>query len=198
MPVLDDSCGQPLADQPQDPLIRDPVPEELLQPAPVELPEEVADIRVQNPVHLLPVDPGHQGIQRLVGPAARPEPVGEPQEVRLVDSVQHLDDGPLDDLVLQRGDAERPLPPVRLRDVHPARRARPVGTAVDTAEQVFEILPEILPVSVPRHPVNPWCSLRVDRHIGRPQASQVDVMQQCGEPRFLIPYSHLPHTVQPT
>jgi hypothetical protein len=45
----------------------------------------------------------------------RPEPVGEAPEVHLVDGAQHLDDGPLDDLVLQRGNAERPLPPVRLR-----------------------------------------------------------------------------------
>ena len=42
--------------------------------------------------------------------APRPEPVGEAQEVRLVDGVEHLDDGPLDDLVLQRGDGEFILP----------------------------------------------------------------------------------------
>src|SRR6266536_455388 len=47
-------------------------------------------------------------IQRLVRVAPRPEPVGKAQEVRLIDGVEHLDDGPLDDLVLQRGDAERP------------------------------------------------------------------------------------------
>jgi hypothetical protein len=44
-----------------------------------------------------------------------PEPIGETQEVLLVDRVQHLNDGPLDELVLQRGDAQRPQPPVRLR-----------------------------------------------------------------------------------
>jgi hypothetical protein len=42
-----------------------------------------------------------------VGLAPRPEPVGEPDEVLLVDGVEHLDDSPLDDLVLQRCDAER-------------------------------------------------------------------------------------------
>jgi site-specific DNA recombinase len=61
-PVLDDSCGQPLADQPQDPLIRDPVPEELLKPGPIKLAEEVADVRVQHPVHSPGHDPGRQGI----------------------------------------------------------------------------------------------------------------------------------------
>ena len=35
LPVFDDPCGHPLADQPQDPFIRDPVPEKLLKPASV-------------------------------------------------------------------------------------------------------------------------------------------------------------------
>src|ERR1035437_6537435 len=124
-PVLDDPCGQPLADQPQDPLIRDPVPEKLLQPASIELPEEVADIRVQHPVHSPPHDPGYQGIQCLVRAAPWPEPVGETPEVLLIDGIQHIHHGPLDDLVLQRGDAERPQPPVRLGDVRPACSATP-------------------------------------------------------------------------
>ena len=82
-PVLDDSRGQPLADQPQDPLVRDPVPEELLQPALIKLVEEVADVRVEHPVHLLLVDPGRQRVQRIMRAAPWPEPVGEAQEVRL-------------------------------------------------------------------------------------------------------------------
>ena len=43
-PVLDDPCGQPLADQPQDPFVRDPVPEELLQPVPIKLAERIPDL----------------------------------------------------------------------------------------------------------------------------------------------------------
>jgi hypothetical protein len=43
-------------------------------------------------------------------PAPWPEPVGETPEVRLVDGVEHPDDGPLDDLVFQRGDGEFILP----------------------------------------------------------------------------------------
>jgi hypothetical protein len=38
--------------------------------------------------------------------APRPEPVRESPEVHLVDGIQHPDDGPLDDLVLQRGDGD--------------------------------------------------------------------------------------------
>jgi hypothetical protein len=49
-----------------------------------------------------------------------PKSVGEAEEVHLVDGVQHLDHDSLDKLVLQRGDTERPLPPVGLGDVHPS------------------------------------------------------------------------------
>jgi hypothetical protein len=52
-----------------------------------------------------------------VGLAPRPEPVRKAPEVRLIDGVKHLNDGPLDDLVLQRGDGRGIMPrrPVILR-----------------------------------------------------------------------------------
>jgi hypothetical protein len=82
--------------------------------------KKLANVRVEHPVHLLPLDPDRERIQRVMRAACRPEPVGKAQEIHLVDGVEHLDDGPLGDLVFQRGNAERPLPPVRLRDVRPA------------------------------------------------------------------------------
>jgi hypothetical protein len=51
--------------------------------------------------------------------ASGPESVREPEEVFLVDRVEHRSHRPLDDLVLQRGDRERTLPAVRLWDVDP-------------------------------------------------------------------------------
>jgi site-specific DNA recombinase len=119
-PLLDDPCAQPLADETQDPSVCDPVLEELQQPRVIDRGEEVAEVRIEHPVHLLPQDPGGERIQRVVRAAPWPESVGEAQEVRLVDGVQNLDDRPLQDLVLQRGDAKRPLPPVRLRYVRPS------------------------------------------------------------------------------
>src|SRR5208337_4405621 len=136
--------------------------------------EEVADISVEYPVHFPLGDPDRERIQRIMRATPGPEPIGEAEKVLLVYRVQYLHHRTLEDLVLQGGDTERALPPVRLRYVHPARRARPVGTAVDTAEQVFEVGPQILPVGVPRHLIGTRCSLRVDRHVGRPQAIQVD------------------------
>ena len=66
-----------------------------------------SDIGIQDPVDPPPVDPDHECVQRLVLAAPRPEAIGEAEEVRLVDGVQHLHHRALDDLVLQRGDAER-------------------------------------------------------------------------------------------
>ena len=60
-----------------------------------------------------------RALERVVRPAARTEPVGEPEEVFLIDRVQQRSRRPLDDLVFQGGDRERALPTVRLGNVHP-------------------------------------------------------------------------------
>jgi hypothetical protein len=197
-PVLDDPRAQPLADEAQDPLVRDPVLKEPPQPAMIKAGEVVADVRVEHPVHLPPQDPGGERIQRVMRAAPWPEPVGEAQEVRLVNGAQHLDDGPLEDLVLQRGNAERPQPPVRLRDVRPPRRPRPVAPAMDPTVEVDEVFLKVLPVGPPRHPVHPRPSPRAQRPVGRPQAIQVDVVQERREPHILVLLHRSAHTVQRT
>ena len=165
LPLFDDPGPEPLADQSQDSLVRDPVLEELLQPALVEPSEEVADVSVEHPVHLLARDPDRERVQRIMRRAPRPEPVGETKEVALIDRVQHLDQRPLEDLVLQRGDPERPLPPVRLGDEHPARRLRPVRAPLDPGVQIPKVRFEIPPVVRPRHPVDARRRPRADRPV---------------------------------
>ena len=71
--------------------------------------EEALDVRVEHPVHPSPVYPGVQRIERIVLATPRPEPVGEAQEVFLVDRLQDKHDRLLDDLVLQAEDAKRSL-----------------------------------------------------------------------------------------
>src|SRR5664279_414630 len=171
--------------------------EKLLQPRMIKPGEEVADISVEHPVHLPFGYPNRERVQRIMRTALGPKPVRKTEKVLLVYRTQHLHHRALENLVLQHRDPERTLPPVRLRYVHAARGARPVGTAMHAAEQVFEIDLEILPVDVPRHLINTRCGLRVDPRISRRQASQVDVMQQCGEPCLLIPSRCLAHTIQP-
>jgi len=158
--------------------------------------EVVLEIQVEHPVHLLSHDPGDERIQRVMRAAPGPKPVGEPEKVRLVDGVQHLDQRPLQDLVLQRGDTERPLPPVRFRDVHPPRRSRPVCAPVNPGVQIPKVFLEILPVVLPRDPIHPRRGLRPKREVRPPEAIDVNVVQERGEPRFLVRCCHSAHTTK--
>ena len=88
------------------------------------------------------------------GCSSGPESVRKAEKVLLVDGVEHLDDGPLDNLVLQRGNSERPLPPVRLRDVHSPRGPRPVRSSAQSVVQVPKILFGIDAVLLPCHPID--------------------------------------------
>ena len=154
-PVFHHPGLQPFADQTDDATVADPLRDETDQPVMAHRVEEPGDVGVHNPVHRPAGDPDIERIERVMRPAPRSEAIAEPQEVPFPDRVQHLDHGTLDDLVLQRGDAERPLPPVRLGDIHPPRRQRPVGTAVDTVLQIREPRLEILAVLPPAYPVHP-------------------------------------------
>src|SRR5467141_4080908 len=70
-----------------------------------------ADVGVQNEVHFPAADSHRERVERIMRSASGPESIREPEEVFLVDRVQHRNRRPLDDLVLQRGNCERTLPP---------------------------------------------------------------------------------------
>src|SRR5215470_4647146 len=154
-PVLDNPRSQPLTDQPQDPFVRDPVLQKLPQPGMIKLAEEVADVRIEHPVHRSAADPGRERVQRIMRTAPWPKPIREPPEIHLVDGVKHLDQRPLDDLVLQHGDAERPPPPVLLRNVRPPTRFRPVTSRLHPLVQIPQIRLQVLPRTRSRSPHRP-------------------------------------------
>src|SRR5216683_767047 len=105
----------------------------------------------------------------------------EAEEDLLVDGVQQFDRRPLDDLILQRRDAERPLPPVRLGNVATARWSRPVAATVDAGVQVLK--PCFQPVAVvqPRHPVHPRCRFPLELEVAPAQQVDIDVVEECSE-----------------
>ena len=84
--------------------------------------EERSDVGVQYLVHLLAGDSDRQRVQRIVLAASGSEPIREPEKLFLVDRIQHRDRRPLDDLVFERGDRQRPLSPIRLRNISSPRR----------------------------------------------------------------------------
>ena len=78
--------------------------------------EEATYVRIEHPVHPLPLDARCQRIQRLMRAATGPEPVGKALEVDLIDLVEDRHHGLLNDFVLQRRDAQPTLSPVSLRN----------------------------------------------------------------------------------
>ena len=117
-------------------------------------PEERPDVGIQHPAHLSPVKPHRQGIQRIVLAAFGAEPIGEPDKVRLVDSVQDSHHRSLDNLVLQRGDPERAQAPIRFGDVLTPRRQCPVCAPLNPSVQVCQSIRQACLVLGPCHAID--------------------------------------------
>ena len=100
--------GEPFLDEPPDASVTYTALDKLHQPFVVEGVKEPTNVRIEHPVHLLRQQPDRQRVQRPVRTPLRPEAVRAPEKVCFVDRVQDLDDGTLDDLVLQRRNIERP------------------------------------------------------------------------------------------
>ena len=97
------------------------------------------------------------------------------------------DRGTLDELVLQRGHAQRPLPAVGLGDVHPANRLGPVRPALQPFREVLEVRLQVLPVLLPRLPVHARCGVPLEAEVRLPERVRVvDVVQERGEPQLPI------------
>src|ERR1700686_4250829 len=102
--------------------------------------KKAPDIRVQHPVHLLPINPGVESVQRIVLAAPWSESIREAKKILLVDGLQNVHDRLLDDFVLQTQNAEWPLGAVRLRDVCPFGRPGSIAAPMHSLVQVFQFL----------------------------------------------------------
>jgi site-specific DNA recombinase len=106
---------QPFPDQAKYPPIGHPMLDELYGPFVTQVIEEAHYVRIEYPVHLLPLDAHRQSVKRLMRAADRTEPIGEALEVDLIYLIEDRHYGLLDDLVLHSRDAQRTLPSVSLR-----------------------------------------------------------------------------------
>src|SRR5215510_7705581 len=114
--------------------------------------------------------------------------VAEPEEVFLVDRVQHRGHRPLDNLVFQRCDRERALPAIRLGDVDPPARQCPIGSPLDPSMQVLEIALKVCLVVVQRKPIYARRTIRLEFEERFFEHIDVDVVEERGEP-LLLPFS---------
>ena len=99
--------------------------DELHGPLVIHVVEEATNVRIEHPVHSLPLDAHCQRVQRLMRAATGPEPVRKAFEVDLVDLVENRHHSLLNDFVLQCCDAQRTLPPVGLRYIDSLLRVVP-------------------------------------------------------------------------
>src|SRR5262245_24864074 len=166
------------------------------QPILVHRVEERSDVGVQYEAHLLAVDPDAERIHRIMRAAPRPEAIREPEEVLLVDRVQHRSRRPLDDLVFKGGNRQRPLTPVRFGYVHPPGGMRPVRSTMHAGVQVLEIALEVCLVIPPRQPVHAGRGVLLEFVERLVQMLDADVVEERGEPLLLPLPCGLPYALQ--
>src|ERR1700678_869903 len=109
---------QPFLDQPKHPVVSNSMRHKLHGPFVAHVVEEAPNIRIEYPVHTLPVDAHMQSVERLMWTAGGTKPIRKAPKVHLVNLVEDADHRLLDDLVFQRRDAQRTLPTVGFRYVH--------------------------------------------------------------------------------
>src|SRR5438552_7404395 len=193
------ACVQPFTDEPHDALVSYAVLDELNQPFMVQTIEERADVSIQHPVHLSRQQPGVQSIQPIVRAFAGPVTIREAEKVSLVDAIHHRDRRALGDLILQRSDTERPLPPVVFDDESSKHCLRSISPAPQPRGEVCEIALQILPVLSPRFPIYPRTGITFQPVIGFAQSAQVvDVVHEAGELHLPIFHGCLPYPPQRT
>src|ERR1700677_2346734 len=115
--------------------------------------KETTNIRIEYPVHSLPLDAHIQRVQRLMWAASRSKPIRKAPKVHLVYLVEDRDHRLLDNLVFQRSDAQRPLAAIGLRYVHSSRGLRPICTTVHSAMEFGKSSLQVLLILLPTHSV---------------------------------------------
>ena len=195
-PVFQDTRLEPFSDQTDGARVTDPVLQETDQPFLADRIEEGPDVRIENVVHLLAADSDDQSVQRVVRAAPWSEPIREPEEVFLVDRVQHRDGRPLDNFVLKGGNRERALPAIRLRYVLSPGWQCPIRPPLDPCVQILELRLKVCPVVPPHQPVHAGCSVSLECEERQPEQVDADMVEERGE-SFLLPLlSDLPYAAQ--
>src|SRR5882672_1033126 len=197
--ILQHASIQPFLDEPHNASVRNSMLDELHQPFVGNFVEKAANVQIKRPAHFSRQQSGVERIQCLMLASLWPEPVRETEKIRLVDGVQHLDHRTLGDLVFQRRDSKRSLPPVSLGDVHPTHRLRSVRSSLQPFGEVLEIFLQRLAVVPPRLPVHARRGFLLQSEVCLPKRFEVvDVVQKRREPQLLIPSCCLTYPLQRT
>ena len=196
-PILQHAGVEPFLDQSHDAPVCYPMLDEFHQPFVRNRIEKAANVNIEHPVHFSRKQSRVERVQRLMLASPGSEPVGEPEEIRFVDSVQHLDRCTLDDLIFQRRYSERPLPPVGLRYIHPTHRLGSVRSSLQPMGEILEIVLEGLAVVPPRLSIDTGRGFLLQAEVSPAQRVRVvDVVQKRREPQLLILTCSLTYPLQ--
>src|SRR5271165_6385118 len=199
LPILQHAGVQPFLNEPHNAPVCDPVLNELHQPFVRNSIEKAFDVQIKHPVHFSRQQARVQRIQRLMLASPWSKPVRKSAKVRFVNGIQHLDRRALDDLVFQRRNSERSLPPVGLGDIHPTHRLRSIRSSLQPFGKVLEIYFQLLAVVPPRLPIHARRGFPLQSEVGHAQRFQVvDVVQKRREPQLLILSCCLTYPLQRT
>src|SRR3954468_9185435 len=116
--------------------------------------EKLTNVGLENPANTLSHHPFMQRCQRLVWVAPRPEAIGEPKKIDLVDSTKNLGHCALNDFVFQRRHTERSLATVRFGNINSAHRQRPVAPGMDPLTEILQTILQVLLVGPHRFPID--------------------------------------------
>jgi hypothetical protein len=126
-------------------------------------------------------------------------PLREAEEVSFVNRVEHFHRCSLNKLVFERRDAERSLPPIRLRNVYPTHRPGSVRSALQPMGEALEIFLKGLAVVLPRLTVHTGCGVPLQLEVSKAQSvDPLDVMQKSGELYILVQCCRLSYPFQRT
>jgi len=196
-PLLQHAGLEPFADQTHDAQISDAMLDELHEPSVVNRVEEPSNVRIDNPVHFLRQHPDVKRIQALVLAAPRPVAVREPEKLRFVDRIENHDTCVLHDLVLKHRHPERPLFSISLRNVSSLDGLCSVSPSFQPGGEISKASFQILPVLLPRHPIDTARGLPLEAEIRLPQGVHAgDVMHEARELELSLSDCNLTYSPQ--
>src|SRR5215467_6084168 len=199
LPILQHARVQPFLDEPHDAPVCNPVLHELHQPFVGQTIEKAANVEIEPPAHLPRQQSRVERIQRWMLAAPGSEPVRKAEKIRFVDGIQHRDRRGLYDLVFQRRESKRSLPPVSLGDVYPTHRLGSVRSAFQSMGEILEVFLASLAVVPPRLPVHAGRGFLLQRVVSPAQRLQVvDMVQKRRESQLLILLCCLTYPLQRT
>src|ERR1039457_6301868 len=194
--VFRNSRLQPFLDQAKYPVIGHAMRDELHDPLVAHVVEEATNIRIEHPIHSLPLDARRQRVQRLMRAATGPEPVREAFEVDLIDMIEDRHHGLLNDFVLQCRDAQWTSLPIGLRNIDSSGGLCPIPSTVHPSVQIEKSILQPGFILLPRHAIDSRRSLTLECVKAIAEYSDAQMVEQSGE-LFLLPLPcYLPPTAQ--